>query len=136
MGRRAVEVEVIFLDVLAVIPFAVGQSEQTLLEDGVPGVPQRQGEAEILLVVRDPAQPVLTPAIGSRARLIVAEVVPGISRLAVVLTHGPPLALAEIGAPLFPGNVLLAGRCKSGLFGTITLVHGRSSQARRLPRAN
>ena len=44
--RRAVEVEVVLLDVLAVIPLAVGQAEQPLLEDRILPVPQRQGEAQ------------------------------------------------------------------------------------------
>ena len=49
--RRAVEVEVVLLDVLAVVALAVGQPEQPLLEDRVAAVPQRQREAELLLVV-------------------------------------------------------------------------------------
>jgi len=39
MSRRAVEVEIVFLDVLAVIALAVGQAEQALLENGVVAVP-------------------------------------------------------------------------------------------------
>ena len=35
MGRRAVEVEIIFLDILAVVAFGLGQAEETLLEDQV-----------------------------------------------------------------------------------------------------
>ena len=51
MGRRAVQVEIVFLDVLPVIALAVGQPEQPLLENGIFAVPQREGEAEPLLVV-------------------------------------------------------------------------------------
>jgi hypothetical protein len=123
VGRRAVEIEVILLDVLAVIALAVGQPEQALLENRILSVPQRQREAEIFLVVGDARQAVLTPAIGPGARLVVREVVPDIPRLAVVLAHRPPLALAEIGAPFLPGNVLLARRRESGFFGTVALVH-------------
>ena len=79
MRRRAVEVEVVLLDILAVIAFAVGQSEQPFLENRVLAVPQGQGEAEPLLVVGDAGQTVFTPAIGSRAGLIVGEVIPGIA---------------------------------------------------------
>src|SRR5215467_4568590 len=125
MGRRAVEVEVVFLDVLAVIPFAVGQPKQALLENGILRVPQRQGEAKVLLVVRDAGKAVLAPSIGPGARLIVTEVVPGISRLAVVLAHGSPLTLAEVGPPFLPGDVLLARCHESGFFGAATLVHIR-----------
>jgi len=62
MGRRAVEVEVVFLNVLAVIALAVGQAEQALLEDRVLAVPEGQREAEPLLVVGNPRQTVFTPA--------------------------------------------------------------------------
>ena len=104
VGRRAVEVEVVLLDVLAVVALAVGQAEQPLLEDRVLAVPEGQREAEPLLVVGDAGQAVLAPAIGARAGLVVGEVVPGVAALAVVLAHGAPLAFAEVGPPLFPGD--------------------------------
>ena len=65
MGRRAVEVEVVFLDILAVIAFAVGQPEQAFLENRILAVPQRQREAKPLLVVGDAGQTILAPAIGT-----------------------------------------------------------------------
>ena len=65
VGRRAVEVEVVFLDVLAVVAFAVGQAEQPLLQDGVLAVPQGQREAEPLPVVGEACQAVLAPAVGA-----------------------------------------------------------------------
>ena len=43
MGRRAVEVEVILFDVLAVVAFAVGQPEEAFLEYRVFAVPQARG---------------------------------------------------------------------------------------------
>ena len=57
VGRRAVEVEVVLLHVLAVVPLAVGQAEEPLLEDRVLPVPQGQREAEALLVVGDAGRP-------------------------------------------------------------------------------
>jgi hypothetical protein len=45
MGRRAVEIKVVFLDVLAVIALAVGEPKQTLFEDGILPIPQCQREA-------------------------------------------------------------------------------------------
>src|SRR5262249_49335922 len=41
------------------------------------------------------------------ARLVMAEVVPGIAIVAVVFAHGAPLALAEVGAPLPPQDATL-----------------------------
>jgi hypothetical protein len=103
VGWRAVEVEVVFLDILAVVPLAVGQPEEALLENGILAVPQRKGKAEPLLVVGDPSEAVLAPAIGPRAGMIVGEEVPGVSVFAVVLPNRPPLAFTQIGSPLFPG---------------------------------
>src|SRR5262249_24496587 len=114
--RRAVEVEVVVLDVLAVVALAVGQPEQPLLEDGVLAVPQGQGEAEALPVVGDAGQPVLAPAVGAGAGLVVAEVVPGVAALAVVLADGPPLSLTEIGPPLLPGDLLLPLLIETAVF--------------------
>ena len=110
VGRRRVEVEVVLLDVLAVVPLAVRQAEQPLLENGIPAVPQGEREAQELAVIGDPGQPVLAPAIGTRPRLVVAEVVPGVARVAVVLADRAPLALREIGTPLPPGHSLLPRR--------------------------
>ena len=108
MRRRAVEVEVVFLDVLAVIALAVGQAEQALLEDRVLAVPEGQREAEPLLVVGDAGQAVFAPAVGARAGLVVGEVVPGVAALAVVLADRAPLAFAQVRSPLLPGNGSLA----------------------------
>jgi len=40
MRRRGVEIEVIFFDILAVVPFAVGEPEEPFLQDGVAFVPE------------------------------------------------------------------------------------------------
>src|SRR5690348_15277920 len=113
MGRGRVEVEVVFLDVLAVIAFAVGESEQPLLEDRIVAVPQGQREAEPLLLVGHPGQPVLAPAIGAGAGLVVTEVVPRVTGLAVVLARGAPLPLAQIRSPLLPGDAAIPRLCQT-----------------------
>ena len=51
------------------VALAVGQAEEPFLEDRVLAVPEREGEAEPLLVVGDPGQSVFAPAIGARAGL-------------------------------------------------------------------
>jgi hypothetical protein len=71
VSRRAVEVEVVLLDVLAVVSLAVGQAEQPLLEDRVLAVPQGEGKAQPLVVVAETREAILAPMIGTRARLIV-----------------------------------------------------------------
>ena len=65
--RRAIQVEVVLLDVLAVIALAVGEPEQSLLEDRVRAVPERQGEAEPLLLIGEAGQAVFAPAVGANA---------------------------------------------------------------------
>ena len=132
MGGRAIEVEVVLLHILAVIALAVGQAEQALLEDRVLAVPQRQGKAQTLPVVAQPGDAVLAPVIGARPCLIVGEVVPGVAVRAVVLADRAPLALAEIGAPLLPGDSAVPRGFKArllrrrGLRGRIAVSHGRS----------
>ena len=118
VGRRAVEVEVVFLDVLAVIAFGVGEAEEPLLQDRVLPVPERQREAEPLLAVGDSRDPILAPAIGPRAGLVMAEIIPGVAVRAVVLAHRPPLPLAEIGAPFPPGLLLFPGFAQAIMLGS------------------
>ena len=116
VGRRAVEVEVVLLDVFAVVGFAVGEPEEALLEDGVPAVPQREGEAEPLLLVGDAPEAVLAPAIGPGAGVVVREEVPRVAVFAVVLAYRPPLPFAEVRPPLLPGSPLLPSLLESGIF--------------------
>ena len=47
------------------VPLAVGQAEQPLLEDGILAVPQRKRETQQLFVVRDACEPVFAPTIGA-----------------------------------------------------------------------
>src|SRR4029078_4304190 len=101
----------------AVVPLGVGQAEQPLLEDGVLAVPQGQREAELLFVVGDAGEAVLAPPVGPGRGLVVAEVVPGVAALAVVLADRPPLAFAQVRAPRLPGGLLVARRVEPGLFG-------------------
>src|SRR5262245_19988879 len=64
--------------------------------------------------VTNPREPVLTPVIGARPRLVVGEVVPGIAVPAVILAHRPPLSLAQIRSPIAPGR--LPGLLQSLIF--------------------
>ena len=102
VGRGAVEVEPVLLDVLPVVALGVGEAEHPLLQDRIGAVPQGEGETELLAVIADPRDAVLAPPVGARPRLIVREVAPGVSALAVVLAHGAPLPLAQVRAPCLP----------------------------------
>src|SRR5262249_49857368 len=87
---------------LAVIALAVGQPEETLLQDRVAPVPERQRKGKALVIVRDSEQPVLPPPVGARAGAVVRKVVPGRAARAVVLAHRPPLALGQVRPPALP----------------------------------
>src|SRR2546422_5152189 len=99
VGRRGVEVEVIVLDVLAVVPLRAGEAENPLLENRVLLVPEREREAEPLVIVRDPEETVLSPAIGAGPRVVMREVVPRRPVGGEVLTARPPLPLRQGGSP-------------------------------------
>jgi hypothetical protein len=98
----AVEVVVVLLDVLAVIAFGVRQAEQSLLEDRVLPVPERQREAEELGVVGHAGDAVLAPEVDARSSVVVAEGVPGVAGVTVVLADRAPLAFAEVRSPASP----------------------------------
>jgi len=66
-------IEVVLLYIFTVVSFAVRQSEKAFLQDWSFAVPQAQGKAKILLVVGNACEPVFSPAIRSRPRLIVVK---------------------------------------------------------------
>ena len=115
----------VLLDVLAVVALGAGQPEHPLLEDRVAAVPQGQRQAELLADVADAGHPVLAPAVGAGAGVVVGEVVPRLAAGAVVLAHGAPRALGEIGTPLVPGRRLL-----QTVLGMAERLHSRAFRTR------
>ena len=61
--RRAVEVVVSLLHVLAVVTLASHVAEHTLLEDRVETVPECDREADLLVAIADTGNAVLVPAV-------------------------------------------------------------------------
>ncbi len=98
----AVEVEVVFFYVFAVVGLAVRQPEHAFLEDGVLTIPQGHAETEQLFVVADTCKTVLAPVIGPRPSLVMSEIIPRISVLTIILANSAPLPLAKIRTPLSP----------------------------------
>ena len=92
------------------IPFGASEAEQPLLEYRVLSIPEREAECEPTLAIADAEQPVLAPAIRSASRMLVREVLPSIAPIGVVLAHGAPLALGQVGTPPLP--VLLPARVR------------------------
>src|SRR6516164_3694163 len=116
MRRGRVEIEVVLLDVLAVVTLAIGEPKEAFFDDRVASVPQCEREAQSLLVVREASQAVLAPMIGARTRLIIAEVAPRVTIVAIILAHCPPLPLRQIRTPSLPGNRLLPCLLQPPLF--------------------
>src|SRR5215203_1007664 len=84
------------------IAFFIRQAKQPLLEYWIATVPQCNRQTQELAVVAETGDAVLSPSIGSAARLIVSDIIPRRTARAVVLTHRAPLSLAEVWAPSTP----------------------------------
>ena len=121
-----VEVEVILLDVLAVVPLGAGQAEEALLEDRVAAVPEGRGEDDELVAVAPAGDPVLAPAIRLAPGEVVGQVVPGVAVVAVVLADRGPGAVADVRPPPPP-----AGRAVVDLGESLVLLGVRNRPRRR-----
>ena len=91
VGGRGIQIEVVFLDVLAVVALIAGQSEEPLLENRIAAIPQRDGEADVLVAVANAGDAVLAPAVRSGAGVVVREILPGGPVRAVIFAHRAPL---------------------------------------------
>ncbi len=116
VGGGGIQVVIELLHVLAMVGLAVGEPEQPFLEERVLAVPQRHGEAQVLVLVADTGNTVFAPAISAAARLVVGEIIPGVAIGTVVFTHCPPLALAEVRPPATPLRAVVALRDDACLF--------------------
>ena len=104
---RAVEIEVVLLDVLAVVALAVGEAEHPFLQDRVLAVPHRHRETKQHVLVAEAGDAVLAALVGARPRLVVRQIVPGFDAAIGIFANATPLAFAEVGAPLPPGDPLI-----------------------------
>src|SRR4051794_29707105 len=84
----------------------------------------------MLLVVGDSGHSILTPPVGTRSRLIVREVRPSVSIMAVVLPHSSPLPFAHIRAPFLPGRADFAGFIQPFLLSAFDVGQGGHGFAR------
>ena len=104
VARRVVDVEVVFLHVLAVIALVRVDPEQPLLQVRIALVPERRREAQELVAVAQPGDAVLAPAVCLRARLVVGQIAPGVAIVRIVLAHGAPRSIRDVGAPAAPSG--------------------------------
>ena len=102
MRRRRVEVEVLLLDILAVVAFLVRQTEEAFLEDRVTAIPQSETEAQPLFVIAEAGKGILAPAEGALMSVIEWEIRPGVAVRRVVLANGSPGAVGKVRPPAGP----------------------------------
>jgi hypothetical protein len=100
MAGRAIEVKVVFFDVLSVIFFLASQSEGPFLQEGIAPIPQGKSETEILVTIADSTETVFAPPISTGTGMLVREIAPGFTVGTVVLSHSSPSTLGEKGPPL------------------------------------
>src|SRR3954468_7304108 len=79
VSGRAVKVEVIFLDILTVVPLTVGEAEQSFLQDRIDPVPKPESETKGLFLVRNPSNSVFAPSVCPGSGMIMREVIPGVA---------------------------------------------------------
>src|SRR5205807_10278836 len=120
---HSIQIVVELLDVLPMVAFFIREPEQTLLQDWIPAVPQGDRQAQQLPVIAKAADPILAPAIGTTARLVMCQIIPGGPVWAVILPHGSPLSLAEIRAPATPILRPVAAFLDASLFSVNHLRH-------------
>src|SRR5439155_27140150 len=101
-----VAVDVVLLPVCAVVGLGVVEPEEAFLQDRIDAVPEREREAQPLLIVRETREPVLSPTIRAGAGVLVGKVPPGIPTVSGVRPHRAPLAFAEVRPPAPPRHAL------------------------------
>src|SRR5258708_30475337 len=108
MGGRAVQVEVIFLHVLAMIAFVAGKAEDPFFQDGIALIPQRHSKTDHLSPVADAGPTVFVPPLSARTGVVMRQIFPRISAGAIVFPHGATGPFAALGAPTLPGHLARA----------------------------
>jgi hypothetical protein len=117
--RGGIEIEVVFLHVLAMVAFGGDQPEEPLLQDGIALVPEGEGKAEDLVAVADASEAVFSPAVGLAPSPIMGEVAPGVPVGTVVLADGAPRPLREVGTPPPPAGMVVRDLAEPGVLGRV-----------------
>ena len=94
--------EVRLLDAFAMIALGIGQAKQSLLQKRVLPVPDGEGNVLQPMGVCHSCDPVFTPTVRSRPRVVVRKMAPRITIVRVVFSNCSPLSFTQIGAPSLP----------------------------------
>jgi hypothetical protein len=130
MRGRGIEIVIKLLDVLSVIPFSAGKSEEALLQNRIATVPKREREAEPSFPIADPEKPVFSPPVGAAARMVMREIVPAFAVCGVVLADRAPLTLGKVRTPSLPIAKSQRVFLEAASFG-VQKGHGCARMARR-----
>ena len=102
MSRGGIEIVVALFDVFPVVALVPSETEEALFENGILAIPQRRGKAQSAFAIGPPIEPVLAPAVNTRARVIVWKLRPAMPVWGIIFPHRPPLSLAQIWPPSEP----------------------------------
>src|SRR6185437_9927110 len=89
MGGCRIEIKILLLHILAVIALRSADTEQSLFQNRVFAVPQRDRETEPAFAVGDAEQAVLAPPVRAAAGMVMWKIIPTGSRGRIVLTNSP-----------------------------------------------
>ena len=68
------------------VPLVPGHTEETFFEDIIDAIPEGDGEAETLVVVRNTGNTILAPPVCTGTSMVMGEVTPSVAIAGVVLT--------------------------------------------------
>jgi hypothetical protein len=101
--RQPIEIPPILLDVFTMVSLRTGKAEHPFFQDRIDAIPQRQGQTQIMVNVRQARHAVFVPSVCPRSGVIMGKETPGVAAVAVVLPYRAPGTLGEVGTPLVPG---------------------------------
>src|SRR6516162_8982576 len=87
---------------------AAGEAEETLLQDWILFVPQREREADALVTVANPGDSFFVPAVRLGTGRIVGDEGPRIAIGAVIFAHRAPGTLGDVWPPTLPVRLSIA----------------------------
>jgi len=96
VGGSCVKVKVAFLNILAVVTLAVGQAEQSLLEDGILVIPKSGSETEAAFAVAPSQEAIFAPPVNTASSVIVRKILPACTVTGVVWRGRLPAVRAAI----------------------------------------
>src|SRR5437667_7184001 len=99
MRRRVIKVEVVLLDVLAMVAFMRRQPEEAFLEDRVFAIPEGRRKYEDLVAIAEAGDAILAPAIRFAACQPVRQILPDVTVRAVIFADGSPGPVADVRTP-------------------------------------